>query len=259
MAKQPLKMKLTEKDIETMVRSVCFHLKESVDNPFSLPESFKNNPLNEGVFETYRPEDVEKYLKKRYGEYAYVDRYKNENNVEIFRIGFYNEENAKKIIEKDMSLCGYFPSKEQLTNNGEMLYITYEPTHQKNVNEKVYEKDTLYHLTTTNMVGKILTIGLVPKTKNKMFKYPNRIYCFLDKPSKKESLNLMKQFYQIELNNGKKQIYEGSYTLLAIDTKKINNIDFSYDPNAEGCVYTYDNIPPSAIEIVCEIEQEYLK
>ena len=31
-----------------------------------------------------------------------------------------------------------------------------------------------------------------------------------------------------------------------------------YNENAFECIYTYDNIPPSAIEIVEEIEQQYL-
>ena len=40
--------------------------------------------------------------------------------------------------------------------------------------------------------------------------------------------------------------------------EQIKNVDFAYDPNAFECIYTYDNIPPSAIEIVEEIEQQYL-
>ena len=60
------------------------------------------------------------------------------------------------------------------------------------------------------------------------------------------------------VKNKKVKQYFGTYTLLAIDTEQIKNVDFAYDPNAFECIYTYDNIPPSAIEIVEEIEQQYL-
>ena len=72
---QPLKYELTEEDLKKMTNSIIFHLKESFDNPLSMPKELKNNPLMEGYFETYPSEKVEKYLKKRYGKYAYVDRY----------------------------------------------------------------------------------------------------------------------------------------------------------------------------------------
>ena len=110
-----------------MVHSVLFHLKESFDNPFSLPEKLKNKILMEGIFSTYEPSKVEKYLKKRYGKYAYVERFNNENGIEVFRIGVYNDEENKNVVNKDMALCGYFPSIEDCSYDGSTLYITYEP------------------------------------------------------------------------------------------------------------------------------------
>jgi hypothetical protein len=53
--------------------------------------------------------------------------------------------------------------------------------------------------------------------------------------------------------------YKGPYTLLRIDTEQIKGVNFSYDPNAYECIYTYDNISPEAIEPVCEFKQEYIK
>lgn len=127
MAKQPLKVKLTENDIKKMVYGLLFNLKESFDNPFTMPESLRNNPLMEGIFTTYSTEDVEKYLTKRYGNSAFVDRYVTENGVELFRIGVHNDEDSKSVVNKDMALCGYFLSMERVTSNGTTLYLFYEP------------------------------------------------------------------------------------------------------------------------------------
>lgn len=237
MGKSPLKYKLTEEDIEKMVRGILFHLKESFDNPFT-----NNHNLTEGIFSTYKPEKVEKYLKKRYGEYAFVERYTNENKVEIFRIGFYNDEDGEKIVNKDMSLCGYFPSYIWITEDGTIKYITYEPQHQKSVKGLIENRRYIYHLTPENKIQKI---GLVPKTNNKKFKYPSRIYFFLNKPTKYTCIDLITQFSDATENE-----YWGKYNLLEIDTRKVGDADFFFDPNAKQCVYTYDNIPPESLKII---------
>lgn len=254
---QPLKYELTEEDLKKMTNSIIFHLKESFDNPLSMPKELKNNPLMEGYFETYPSEKVEKYLKKRYGKYAYVDRYENDNGVEVFRIGIYNDEDGIKVVDKDMSLCGYFPSMKDI--KGEMIYMFYEPRHQNKVNELVNDEEYIYHLTPSNKVEKILQNGLCPKTNNKKFNYPDRIYFFLHEPEKDDCLQLMKQFYLEDVKNQNKVAYKGPYTLLRIDTEQIKGVNFSYDQNAYECIYTYDNISPEAIEFVCEFKQEYKK
>lgn len=69
----------------------------------------------------------------------------------------------------------------------------------------------------------------------------------------------MNQFHDIEFEKFKNKCYKGIYSLLAIDTKMVNNCEFSYDTNAEDCVWTCDNIPSDAISVVCEIEQSYLE
>ena len=261
---QPLKKNrsFSEKDIERLTNSIMFHLKESLLNPFTMSKELKESPLMEGVFSTYEPEKVKRYLEKRYGKYAFVETFENDNNVTIFRIGVYNDEENKHVVDSDMALCGYFPSETKVSKDGTTLYIYYEPRHQNKVNELVQDEEYIYHLTHTNKVNKILKNGLVPKTNNKKFLYPDRIYCFLHEPDVDDCLILMKQFYNEELKKAKQKnitVYNGTYTLLKIDTELVKNIDFSYDPNAIDCVYTYDNIPPQAITIERVIEQEYIK
>ena len=257
MTKQLLKVKLTENDINKIIHSVLFNLKESFDNPFTIPEKLRNNLLMEGYFKTYPAEDILKYLSNRYGEYASIQLLENKNGVKVFSISFYNDKDNENVINKDMALCGYFPSISQVEGN--IKHIQYEPKFQNNVNNIVQKEEYIFHLTPSNKVNKILNIGLTPKTNNKLFNYPDRVYFFLHKPSKKDCLLLMKQFY-IEKSQIKNQLqYKGSYSLLSVKTKMIKNCNFSYDPNAFDAIYTYDNIPPEAIKVVCEIEQEYLK
>ena len=236
--------------------------KESVNNIFSLYENKKENILMEGIFKTYPPEKVLKYLKKRYGDAAIINIFDGDNDEKVFVIKTGDIDYNQDIIDKDMFLCGYFPSFVE-KNNGERT-IQYEPRYENVINNIVEDEEFIYHLTPTNKVKKILQIGLTPKTNNKKFVYPDRIYFFLYEPCKEDCLFLMQQFYEetfksYKMGISKEVTYNGSYTLLAIDTEKITEkCNFFYDPNAENCVYTYDNVPPEAIEIVQEIEQKYL-
>ena len=160
---QPLKYELTDEDLKKMVNGVLFHLKESFDNPFTMSEDVRNRMLSEGLIMTYPAEKVEKYLKKRYGKYAFVERYENSNKIEIFRIGFYNDEDSKSVVNNDMALCGYFSSHTDITPDGSTMYVTYEPKYQDNTIDKVQNEGHIYHLTKTSKIKKILQTGLTPK------------------------------------------------------------------------------------------------
>lgn len=257
---QPLKEKLTKEDINRITNGVVSHLKETFDNPFTMSEFLRNSPLMEGYFKTYPTDKIIKYLQKRYGEYASIQVMENENGIEVFIIGFYDDKNSEDVINKDMALCGYFPSISRVTDK--IKYIQYEPRHQNHINEIVQDVEYIYHLTPTNKVKKIFKNGLTPRTNNKLFKYPDRIYFFLNEPYYYELQSIIKQFYMEELKKGKENKkyipYTGTYTFLAIDTEMVKNCNFYYDPNLFDAIYTKDNIPPQAISIVEEIEQEHL-
>ena len=232
-----------------------------VFDPFFFFDDLEHTPLLEGILRTYEPEKIVGFLEKRYGDAAIVQIIEGENGEKIFLIKTGDIDSNQEVIDRDMALCGYFPS--YVTQRHGERTIQYEPNHQNNVNELVHEEDYIYHLTPSNKVSKIRDNGLCPKTNNKMFKYPGRIYFFLHEPDMDECLVLMKQFYQESLrkarSSGAKVVYTGPYTLLKIDTRRVADCDFSYDPNAYDCIYTYDNISPEAIEVVCEFKQEYIK
>jgi len=257
---QPLNKKLTKEDIDRIVNGVVSHLRESFDNPFTMPEFLRNSPLMEGYFKTYPTDKIVTYLQKRYGEYASIQVMENENGIEVFIISFYDDKNNEEVINKDMALCGYFPSISHSIGN--IKHVQYEPRHQNHINEIVQDVEYIYHLTPTNKVRKIFRNGLTPRTNNKLFRYPDRIYFFLNEPYYDDLQNIIQQFYKEDLKKARENKnyipYSDTYTLLSIDTEMVKNCNFYYDPNLFDAIYTKDNIPSQAIDIVEEIEQEHL-
>lgn len=250
--------KMVNESIKKALGELPIVTHENLLNIFTMPEEHRNHPLMEGYFASYSPEVVKKYLDKRYGDGAEVVVFDNENGEKVFRIRFADSDYNQNVIDKDMSLCGYFPSYVERKNG--RRDIQYEPRHQNKVNKAVKSAGIVYHLTPTEKVEKILSMGLCPKNNDKMFMYPSRIYAFLSRPSSEDCECIIRQFYDIENRKyytdkklGKKAIpphYD--YTLLKISTNDLN-INWYFDPNAENCVYTKENIPPQNIEVVGNI------
>ena len=223
---------------------------------FSLPEDVKKNPLMEGYYKTYPPEKVKSFLEKRYGDNLNVFLLDAMNGEKCFVIRFNDSDENQEIIDRDMSLCGYFPS--YVNKRGVEREVQYEPRRQNKINDAVQDEEYIYHLTQSNKVPKILNIGLTPKTNNKMFMYPDRVYFFLHEPDYDDCVSIARQFYSNEMIQAglgkikREDVYNGTYALLRIDTEKVKDVDFSYGPNGDECIYTYDNIKPDAIEVHLE-------
>ena len=98
----------------------------------------------------------------------------------------------------------------------------------------------LYHITTKNLVNKIIKQGLIPKNKvNGFIDSEERNYFFLKQPTKEK----LKDFYFYKLME--------PVVLLKIDLSKINpSTKFYYDPRTEDALYVYEPIPNNAIEII---------
>ena len=233
---------LSEEALRNIVRDILLNLNESYTNIFSISDNLRNNPLMEGYFRTYPLSKVEKFLKQRYGNAAKVSVEKKENGEKAFHVYIWNDEKNKEIVDKDMSLCGYYPSITEISSDGTTLLIVYEPRFQNKVNEIVKERPFLYHVTKKSRLNKILANGLSPRTENKLFVYPDRIYFFLNQPSRQE-LELL----TAQLKENDKGFRKGdSYVLIKVSTQGLKN-NFFFDPNTDECVYTKENIPPQFI------------
>ena len=109
--------------------------KNFIGDIFYFKGDVTKNPLMEGILHTYKPEQVIKFLEKRYGDAAFVNIVEGENGEKVFIIRTGDIDENQKIIDRDMFLCGYFPSIVDKHDN--MRDITYEPRHQNKVNDIV--------------------------------------------------------------------------------------------------------------------------
>lgn len=174
----------------------------------------------------------------------------------IYKIGLFiyvpdcEKENVKQAEFRDLvdticRFCGLYVATEDIIPQGE------DRTFKFMVEPKFSDRDfelnkcpvikTLYHITPSSNVEKILRIGLNPRSSNAKFKYPDRIYLGLD-PYKLEHV-----LWPSMKASGVK---EGARTILVIDISKIPSKNkFKVDPNYPDGLFTSDNIPPSAIGV----------
>lgn len=160
-------------------------------------------------------------------------------------------------VNKKMDAFGYFPSIVGVYSGGGKysdnikqfigrtdIVVKYEAKYDV---ETEIEVTHMFHITPDINYKKIKSLGLTPKTQSKIANHPGRIYLTYElSPDGLE--DFMFALYNINPN---KEYITDMY-VLAIDMEQIKDHKFFIDPNfkmGEGAVYTYQNIPPSAISI----------
>ena len=226
--------------------------KLTMDNIFLIAEHQQH--LYEGIYATYPIEKVRRFLLSYYrlpeNAVTIEDAPNGEQSLIVL---ISNIDENKKEMDKSMALCGYFPSFISKPLGDEYLEITYEKNINDDADGLVKKKGVLYHVTPSIYVDDILQNGLCPKSKNKKFSYPNRIYFTLDKLDVRGVKAYAKMLYpHIKQNDYTKEneIYD-KFALIQINIKELNidNYSFYKDPNLDNAVYTTDNIPPEAIYV----------
>ena len=173
----------------------------------------------------------------------------------ILRVNIVKKLNEKSLnyILKMGDMLGYYPAgygnnfeyhkfdKDVILNieDGLKYQIYFEAKYDKIVS---INKD-LYHVTTKKKLDKIQKIGLTPKSMSKISEHPDRIYLAINKNGADFIKNQLEQYNESEL------------IVLKIDITKLQNHKFMKDPNYNVGVYTYQNIPPNAIEVVDDYEE----
>ena len=151
----------------------------------------------------------------------------------------------KDLVDTICRFCGLYVATEDIIPHG--VHRTFKFMIEPKFSDRDFELNkcpdikTLYHLTMSSKVEKILRVGLNPRSSNSIFNYPDRIYLGLD-PDKLEHVLLpaMKA----------REIKGGSRAILDIDISKIPSKNkFKVDPNYPDGLFTSDNIPPSAIDL----------
>lgn len=103
-----------------------------------------------------------------------------------------------------------------------------------------------YHVSPTKHEKKILKIGLVPKSKEKILAHPERVY-FTTKMI--DAVALADTFSDID----KEHLYTIFKANLKSAKENNNAIRVFIDPNFSGGVFTLSNIPPQFLKIVKRI------
>ena len=208
--------------------------------------------LEEGLICTYPIDSAIRHMVKNYGMttnklvfqenygyiYGYVEKTFLDNGENGIMIIMPNRNSEIKNVLKDMEVYGYFKSIEKTIFGNAYVQIMFEKKHQNDVTEKVRKLKKIWHSSPIRYKHKILKNGLIPKSENKKGIHPERIYFALNLKDIRDIEDELSEFYDSE----PMVVYE-------INPRKLpKHIKFYYDPNAENCIYTTDNISPEYIE-----------
>ena len=210
------KIKINEGQLKEIIYNDIFRV--SYSNPLSL---MMHGKIDEGYYASYPIEKVKKYITNMFnlskGQFII---HKNENDdTYTCTILIYvdNTPISNKIsnLDKAMSLCGYYGGivDDDALNGKRVKVIQYEPRFQGSANEFVKENKFLYHITPSYYEDKILRNGFVPKSKNKIFNYPDRIYFFTARNKKDELLGLALYYDEMVVNG----LNDSKYALFELD------------------------------------------
>lgn len=128
-----------------------------------------------------------------------------------------------------------------LKNDFDRRWISFQLEAKYDLEADVYDFDILFHVAPLENRDKILRIGLVPRSKEKILSHPERIYLT---DTEEDANNIAFQFQRGNESS--------KWTLLQIDFKGVrkNNpsIRLFSDPNFRRALYTLSNIPPQFLK-----------
>ena len=205
------------------------HVVHSISELFNLQKDNENNLtyFEEKDGKTEHDYDGKIEIKKtRESEIILITLY-NLSNIE--NIHFYMKKYGWKCVD---------------TNNNVYIYEKKYDTYILLKHLILEDYNYLYHITTKNVIEKILKQGLIPKKKvNGYIDNDEKNYFFLTQPSGDK----LKDFYVYK--------FKIPVVLLKIDLSKLNpTTKFYNDTRMDDALYTYEPIPNNAIEIIDEYE-----
>lgn len=214
--------------------------------------------IGEGLVKTYPIDKSINYIVRKYGlrekqiQLKTLDNGIKPINVILAILPNSIDGNTLGDIKHDFQTCGYFDHQapKQVPNTN-YFFIIFEPKFSQDISEFVRQSyQYLYHSTSTIYLDKIAKNGLIPKSKNSLFLYPDRTFLMVGNKLNNKQLNVLKNVQNarnkhVDTNN---PIENKEYALITIDVSKLpTDIRFYCDPTAYGAIFTYDSIPPQAI------------
>lgn len=248
------KFKITEKQKKSLEEGrkhnnpFMFGVITDLGNPLYWQMLNEEQNLNEGLIKTYPPETTLRYIKGLYNlkdeQIACIDSRAKEAGDESkkFAVFIKNTKELVDSIKKAFDLCGYTLSIENYI--GENVLLQFIPKYSGEITDKVQEIGHLVHITPVYNKESILKNGLSPRLKNNMFIHNGRIYFFPNDRRLYREIHFQMDDFEKNLKNKRNNQV---WTLFTITVDKLKNTKFFFDPNYLYGIYTYDNIPPSAI------------
>ena len=225
-----------------------------VKNVLDFDEFIEEILLDESRYMTYPADTVVRCIQKKYNlDDDSVELYIDDG--EYILVSKKLDKNMFDNVERILKLGGYYQADENIDD-----YYTYEKIYEEDIFDKLKQSgeiEYLYHLTPSINDKKIQTMGLIPRSRNYRFKYPDRIYLLSNGDSMflklicKELIKPILLFgTEFEKNKVKK------YSVYRIDFSKVENIKLYKDPNVRDfdSYFTMDNIRPEWIEKIDEIK-----
>lgn len=221
---------------------------------FARKTSFCNMfvPVAEGyaVSSSDKTEDPDSVISALIDKYGFskkwqVSKVLRSNNISVLTVVADIEENLQ-MVSDDMDKASYFVGFRKVVNIKGMQWqiVQFEPMFEFDQTESLKKYSIAYHWTPLYNLQNIIDNGFVPKTENKSFDYPPRIY-FLNGAAPNDEI--MKLGENLCIVN-KDVENDGSYVLIKIDTEKIpEGVKFYFDPNMPNAMYTTDSIPSDVI------------
>ena len=168
-----------------------------------------------------------------------------------------------EIIKKVMSLYGYFLSQQKdYPHASDFKVLYFMPKFQEYINEQLKGFEYLWHVSPEKYKNRILEQGLLAKSDNILYEYPDRIYLIPlfggDDCEYKDYDDEVKKYLTklVRYIRGEKKI-ENKWAFYRIHLNDIPNVKFSIDYTMDlfqDSLYTTDAIRPSAIEYVDSVD-----
>lgn len=186
----------------------------------------------------YSTEHMIDYYQKALDEHKKGDImiFINGNNKQLGKELLNTIESSGYFIATAGSFEGKIKDKTKINDyvlNNNNISISIEPNFDTKVN---FEGEYLYHTTDKKNLDKVLSVGLIPKSKNTRSFYPERIYL----SPNLEYMNSIK--YQLNTDKPAEYVY--------LKIKNFDGLSLYKDVRFKGGFYTYDNIPPKYIEVI---------
>lgn len=225
-----------------------------VKNVLGFDDFIEETSLNEGLIMSYPADKVVRYIQKKYNlDDDSVELHIDDGEYILVSKSLSNDlfDNVESILK----LGGYYQADENIDD-----YYTYEKIYEENIFDKLKQSGEIqyfYHLSPSINDKKIQIMGLIPRSRNYRFKYPDRIYLLSNGDSNflhnicweliKPILRFGKKFEKYNIKN---------YSVYRIDFSKVEDIKLYKDPNTRNfdSYFTMDNIRPEWIEKIDEIK-----